>query len=100
MITKDGGTPDPDVWAIGDAAVMQDQRLPATAQGQPSRPTVSCETLTNSETAVANQKAKYIAKKLNKIAKGQNSTKPFEFHNQGSMAYVGNWFVTMRSHDN
>jgi NADH dehydrogenase FAD-containing subunit len=33
VITKDGN-PDPDVWAIGDAAVMQNQRLPATAQGQ------------------------------------------------------------------
>jgi NADH dehydrogenase FAD-containing subunit len=83
------------VWAIGDAAVMQDQRLPATAQGQPSRSIVSYETLTDSQTAVANQKAKYIVKKLNKIVRGRNSTKPFEFHNQGSLAYVGDWFVAM-----
>lgn len=96
VITKDEGTPDPDVWAIGDAAVMQDQRLPATAQGQPSRSIVSYETLTDSQTAVANQKAKYIVKKLNKIVKGRNSTKPFEFHNQGSLAYVGDWFVAMQ----
>ena len=27
------GTIDPDVWAIGDAAIIQDQLLPATAQG-------------------------------------------------------------------
>jgi len=64
--------PDPDVWAIGDAGIIQDQRLPATAQ-------------------VANQKAKYIVKKLNKIVKDQVSPKPFEFHNQGSLAYIGNW---------
>jgi hypothetical protein len=34
VITK-SGAPDPDVWAIGDAAMIQDQRLPATAQGHP-----------------------------------------------------------------
>jgi len=71
VITKNG-TPDPDVWAIGDAAVIQDQRLPATAQ-------------------VANQKGKYLVKKLNKIVKDQESSKPFEFHNQGSLAYIGDW---------
>jgi NADH dehydrogenase FAD-containing subunit len=98
VITKDG-TPDPDVWAIGDAAVMQNQRLPATAQGQPPRSNVSHDILTDNRTAVANQKAKYLVKKLNKIIKGQNLTKPFEFHNQGSLAYIGDWSVAMRSHD-
>lgn len=42
---------------------------------------------------VANQKGKYLAKKLNKIVKDQDSPKPFEFHNSGSLAYIGNWFV-------
>ncbi|KAF8803351.1 FAD/NAD(P)-binding domain-containing protein [Phlegmacium glaucopus] len=40
---------------------------------------------------VANQKAKYLVKKLNKIAKDQAFPAPFEFHNQGSLAYIGNW---------
>lgn len=40
---------------------------------------------------VANQKAKYLVKKLNKIAKDKASPAPFEFHNQGSLAYIGNW---------
>jgi NADH dehydrogenase FAD-containing subunit len=42
---------------------------------------------------VANQKAKYLVKKLNKIAKDQEFSAPFEFHNQGSLAYIGNWYV-------
>jgi len=66
------GTLDPDVWAIGDAAKIQTTPLPATAQ-------------------VANQKGKYLAKKLNKIAKDQDSPKPFVFQNQGSLAYIGDW---------
>jgi NADH dehydrogenase FAD-containing subunit len=44
---------------------------------------------------VANQKAKYLVKKLNKIAKDESSPAPFEFHNQGSLAYIGNWCVTI-----
>ncbi|KAF8843478.1 NDE1, mitochondrial external NADH dehydrogenase [Paxillus ammoniavirescens] len=71
VIMKDGQI-DPDVWAIGDAAIIKTAVLPATAQ-------------------VANQKAKYLAKKLNKIVKDQEHTKPFEFYNQGSMAYLGDW---------
>ena len=42
---------------------------------------------------VANQKAKYMVKKLNKMIKDQEHTKPFEFHNLGSMAYLGDWYV-------
>lgn len=71
VITKEGRA-DPDVWAIGDAASIKGQPLPATAQ-------------------VANQKAKYLAQKLNKIVKDQEHTKPFEFQNQGSLAYLGDW---------
>ncbi|TFK36642.1 pyridine nucleotide-disulfide oxidoreductase-domain-containing protein [Crucibulum laeve] len=71
-VIMEDGRPNPDVWAIGDAGKIQERPLPATAQ-------------------VANQKAKYIVKKLNKLAKEQESPEPFAFHNQGSLAYIGNW---------
>jgi len=71
VIRKEGHV-DPDIWAIGDAANIKGQLLPATAQ-------------------VANQKAKYLAQKLNKIVKDQEHTKAFEFHNKGSLAYLGDW---------
>ncbi|KAG1742979.1 FAD/NAD(P)-binding domain-containing protein [Suillus occidentalis] len=71
VITNEGHA-DPDVWAIGDAANIKGQLHPATAQ-------------------VANQKGKYLARKLNKIVKDQEHTKPFEFQNQGSLAYLGDW---------
>ena len=48
---------------------------------------------------VANQKAKYLAKKLNKIAKDKASPAAFEFHNQGSLAYIGNWYAISISGD-
>jgi NADH dehydrogenase FAD-containing subunit len=44
---------------------------------------------------VASQKAKYLASKLNKLARGKECSKPFVFHNLGSLAYVGNWFVSL-----
>ncbi|KAJ7291043.1 NDE1, mitochondrial external NADH dehydrogenase [Mycena rebaudengoi] len=66
------GTINPDVWGIGDCAQIEGAVLPATAQ-------------------VANQKAKYLVKKLNKLAKDQDSPKPFKFENQGSLAYIGDW---------
>ncbi|KAJ7628655.1 hypothetical protein FB45DRAFT_42111 [Roridomyces roridus] len=69
---KEDGTVDPDVFAIGDCAQIESAILPATAQ-------------------VASQKAKYLVKKLNKLAKDQDSTVPFKFENQGSLAYIGNW---------
>ncbi|KAF8893040.1 NDE1, mitochondrial external NADH dehydrogenase [Infundibulicybe gibba] len=71
-VIMDDGKANPDVWAIGDAAKVESAPLPATAQ-------------------VANQKAKYLVKKLNKFAKDKPSPHPFEFHNQGSMAYIGDW---------
>ncbi|KII91687.1 hypothetical protein PLICRDRAFT_38509 [Plicaturopsis crispa FD-325 SS-3] len=71
VINKDG-TPNPDVWAIGDAARIVDTPLPATAQ-------------------VANQKAKYMVKKLNKLVKDQESPEPFRFESKGSLAYIGDW---------
>ncbi|KAG9310244.1 NDE1, mitochondrial external NADH dehydrogenase [Chiua virens] len=71
VITKDGRI-DPDVWAIGDAAIIKTAVLPATAQ-------------------VANQKAKYMVNKLNSIVKEREHTKPFKFHDLGSLAYLGDW---------
>ncbi|KAF3010160.1 hypothetical protein E8E14_007520 [Neopestalotiopsis sp. 37M] len=59
----------PDVYAIGDCAVIHNQALPATAQ-------------------VASQKATYLAKRFNKedvFAPG------FKFRNWGTMTYLGNW---------
>lgn len=43
---------------------------------------------------VANQKAKYLVKKMNKLVKDKDSPQPFAFHNQGSLAYVGHWYVS------
>ena len=81
-----------DVWALGDAAVIEDTRLPATAQGaiyeifcfMHSKPFLSV--------AVANQQAKYLAKKMNLLAKDKEHNENFEFHNAGSLAYIGNWY--------
>lgn len=64
--------PDPHVFAIGDCAVIEGQPLPATAQ-------------------VANQKAKYLTKKLNRVVRGHAHEEPFVFHNMGSLAYLGDW---------
>ncbi|CAK5278386.1 unnamed protein product [Mycena citricolor] len=66
------GTPDPNVWGIGDCAQIEGAILPATAQ-------------------VASQKAKYVVKKVNKLAKEKTSPEPFKFENQGSLAYIGDW---------
>ena len=41
--------------------------------------------------AVANQQAKYLAKKMNLIAKDKEHQEVFEFHNAGSLAYIGDW---------
>ncbi|CCM05611.1 uncharacterized protein FIBRA_07840 [Fibroporia radiculosa] len=72
VVMKDTGKPDPDVWAVGDAAIIKDNPLPATAQ-------------------VANQKARYLRKKLNLIARDKPAIVPFHFHNAGSLAYLGDW---------
>ncbi|KAI1420562.1 FAD/NAD(P)-binding domain-containing protein [Xylaria sp. FL1777] len=59
----------PDVYSIGDCAVVAGERYPATAQ-------------------VASQQATYLAKRLNK---GDLETKPFWFRNWGVMTYLGGW---------
>lgn len=63
--------PLPDVYAIGDCAVVQGHAYPATAQ-------------------VASQQAAYLAKRINaKAAHGEG--KSFSFRNWGTMAYLGGW---------
>ncbi|KAJ8107076.1 hypothetical protein ONZ43_g6847 [Nemania bipapillata] len=67
----------PDVFSIGDCAVVEGQRYPATAQ-------------------VASQQATYLAKRLNKGDLGGATTTttqapPFRFRNWGVMTYLGNW---------
>jgi NADH dehydrogenase FAD-containing subunit len=62
----------PDIIAIGDASMTQDQVLPATAQ-------------------VANQKAAYAVKKLNGAVRGREVAEPFVFKSRGSLAYLGDW---------
>lgn len=42
--------------------------------------------------SVANQKGRYAAKKLNKLVKDRDYTEAFVFKNQGSLAYIGDWF--------
>ncbi|KAK5683702.1 hypothetical protein LTR17_027268 [Elasticomyces elasticus] len=73
-----------DVFALGDCAVTDGTQYPATAQ-------------------VASQKAKWLAKKLNKgelhgtasrvqlTSPGDINTRGFSFANQGVMAYIGRW---------
>ena len=58
-----------DVFAIGDCAVIQNTKYPATAQ-------------------VASQKALWLARRLNNQ---DLHTKRFTFKNLGIMAYIGNW---------
>ena len=66
----DGGrTTLPDVFAMGDCAVVGGASLPATAQ-------------------VASQQAVYLGRRLNK---GDLEYVPFKFRNLGTMAYLGNW---------
>ena len=102
-VIMNDGKPNPDVWAIGDAAKIEDAPLPATAQGRYlsihdywfDQPSLTQQTFMLIYLPVANQKAKYLVKKLNKIAKDQEFLAPFEFHNQGSLAYIGNWCVAI-----
>ncbi|KAM5529348.1 hypothetical protein FOXYSP1_17192 [Fusarium oxysporum f. sp. phaseoli] len=71
----------PEVYAIGDCAVMEREALPATAQ-------------------VASQQAKYLAKALNKYGSCEavgNKSKPFLFLNLGTIAYIGSWRAIAQS---
>jgi len=64
-----------DVYALGDCATIEGASLPATAQ-------------------VANQKAKWLAKHMNKQDIDKNA---FTYKDLGVMAYVGNWNAIMQS---
>jgi NADH dehydrogenase len=71
----------PEVYAIGDCAVMERETLPATAQ-------------------VASQQAKYLAKALNTYGSCEavgNESKPFHFRNLGTLAYIGSWRAIAQS---
>lgn len=59
----------PDVYALGDCAVIKDMDLPATAQ-------------------VAQQKGKYLAQQLNADVP---NFRPFKFAYKGAMTYVGEY---------
>ena len=74
VIMRDTNAPDPDVYVIGDAATIEHEPLPATAQ-------------------VANQQAKYLARRLNALVRHPDRAPaaPFKFQNAGSLAYVGDW---------
>lgn len=93
----DNGKPNPDVWAIGDAAQVIDAPLPATAQGKLE----FFFSLLNSTysfprtVSVAVQKANYMVKKVNKQIKDRDSPEPFSFESRGSLAYIGNWLVSI-----
>lgn len=64
-----------DVFALGDVAVMEKSMLPATAQ-------------------VANQEAKWLAKRLNA---GDLEDETFTFRNLGIMTYVGGMRAIMQT---
>ncbi|KAG9691446.1 FAD/NAD(P)-binding domain-containing protein, partial [Aureobasidium melanogenum] len=64
-----------DVYALGDCAIMENSAYPATAQ-------------------VANQKARWLAKQLNRDSIDNNA---FTYKDLGVMAYVGNWNAIMQS---
>lgn len=68
--SPDGKTILPDVFALGDCAVVKDGHYPATAQ-------------------VASQQAVYLGKSLNKG--GIDKQGPFKFLNWGTMTYLGSW---------
>lgn len=59
----------PDVFAMGDCAVVEGAQYPATAQ-------------------VASQQAVWLGRRLNK---GDVDDAPFKFRNWGTMAYLGSW---------
>ncbi|TGO49567.1 hypothetical protein BCON_0206g00020 [Botryotinia convoluta] len=71
-----------DVFALGDVAVLGDMGLPATAQ-------------------VANQEAKWLGKRLNKMDKagkmGAAEDEGFTFRNMGVMTYVGGMKAIMQT---
>ena len=66
----------PDVYALGDCAILEGSSYPATAQ-------------------VASQKAGWLAKRLNRG--DLERTAGFTYKDMGVMAYIGNWNAIMQS---
>ncbi|KKY26528.1 putative external nadh-ubiquinone oxidoreductase mitochondrial precursor [Diplodia seriata] len=64
-----------DVYALGDCGTIENTAYPATAQ-------------------VANQKAVWLAKRLNH---GDIESQSFTWKNMGVMAYIGNWRAVMQT---
>ncbi|KAB2580026.1 putative pyridine nucleotide-disulfide oxidoreductase protein [Lasiodiplodia theobromae] len=64
-----------DVYALGDCGSIENTTYPATAQ-------------------VANQKAVWLAKRLNR---GDIEGQSFTWKNMGIMAYIGNWRAVMQT---
>lgn len=75
QVQSPNGTPIPDVFALGDCAVLQGTSYPATAQ-------------------VASQKAGWLARKLNK---GDLQSTEFRYKDLGVMAYIGNRNAILQS---
>ncbi|KAI7616138.1 FAD/NAD(P)-binding domain-containing protein [Hortaea werneckii] len=65
----------PDVYALGDCAILEGTSYPATAQ-------------------VASQKATWLAKRFNK---GDLEKQGFTYKDLGVMAYIGNWNAILQS---
>ncbi|KAH8112294.1 FAD/NAD-binding domain-containing protein [Phellopilus nigrolimitatus] len=65
-VVRTDGKSSEDVWAIGDAAIIKSDLLPATAQ-------------------VASQKAKYVTRVLNRLARERSLPEP------AVLAYLGDW---------
>ncbi|KAI8981627.1 NDE1, mitochondrial external NADH dehydrogenase [Mycotypha africana] len=76
VLNKETSQPYHNIYALGDCATIKEYDLPATAQ-------------------VASQKAGYLVKALNAIAKSGDYTeadgKGFRFKNKGMMAYIGSY---------
>ncbi|EPB88515.1 hypothetical protein HMPREF1544_04628 [Mucor circinelloides 1006PhL] len=75
VLEKESNAPYPNIYALGDCATILDNDLPATAQ-------------------VASQKAGFLIKNLNAIAKKGYELpdgKEFKYKNNGIMAYIGSY---------
>ncbi|GAA5914968.1 hypothetical protein JCM6882_001948 [Rhodosporidiobolus microsporus] len=69
------GSVNKDIFVLGDCSAMK-EKLPATAQ-------------------VASQQARYLAKRLNALARGREPAGPFTYNNKGAMAYIGGWTAVL-----
>lgn len=78
-VLQTDGTPMANVYAIGDAAVIEGGPfMPATAQ-------------------VADQKATYVSKLLNREVRDRPTKETFVWKNKGTLAYIGDWAAIMDS---